>query len=121
MSIDTSVSLPQVTHFSIFVSVDITHAPGETRTRKLLRATDFKSVVYADSTTGATSLDEKSPLWVRGDTIYFSSHCHPQYEFVSSNDTLLTGNFPCAVTMASQQRGVIRSGGVKHILPRIGS
>jgi hypothetical protein len=77
--------------------------------------------VYADSTTGATSLDEKSPHWVRGDTIYFIPYCHPQYGFVSSNDTLLTGNFPCAVTKASRQRGVIRSGGVRNILPRIGS
>ena len=29
------------------------YAPGETRTRKPVKATDFKSGVYTDSTTGA--------------------------------------------------------------------
>ena len=47
------------------------HAPGETRTRKTVRPTDFKSVVYTDSTTGATSLDEKSPLLGEGGTYLF--------------------------------------------------
>ena len=47
--------------FHIFLHSN-NHAPGETRTRKTVRPTDFKSVVYTDSTTGATSLDKKSPL-----------------------------------------------------------
>ena len=58
-------------------SIFCNHAPGETRTRKTVRPTDFKSVVYTDSTTGATSLDKKSSHWVREEPIYYLD-CHPQ-------------------------------------------
>ena len=115
---NTCIYTTRYTFFSFHTDLLYNHAQGETRTRKTVRPADFKSAVYTVPPPGQLLWTKNPPFWERGDTIYYISYCHPQYEFVSSYDMLLIGNFPCAVTKASQQRGVIRSGRVvTHLTP----
>ena len=89
------------------------HAPGETRTRKTVRPTDFKSVVYTDSTTGATPRDEKSSHWVREEPIYYHIVSSSLYVCLINWQRFSSETSPCryggiSTTRGQMERGVVR-------------